>query len=476
MNVSPRVLLVDDDKMIQWSVGAALAEAGYLVRPAVTIAEARPLVSAGVDLVLLDLSLPDGNGLDLLQALLEADPDLAVIMLTGTTDMDTVVRAIRAGAFHYVAKPVNMEELIALAGRALETVRLRTELESLRHTGDDGSAIGLDRIVGRSDAIKRTRAILASVARSPASTVLLTGETGTGKDLAASVIHEISDRAPAPFIHVTCTALAETLFESELFGHERGAFTDARHQREGLLEQARGGTVFLDEIGELSPAMQAKLLRFLEDKTIRRLGGMTDIRLDVRVIAATNRDLNADVEAGAFREDLFFRLQVLPVEIPALRQRTGDVRLLAQLFARRFASRFHKRACVLSDELHDRLDVHHWPGNVRELRNTMERAVLLSQDGACLTPDDVLLPPVLSSGVDTAVALTAGATVGADAGGLMVLPPDGIDLDKLERELLRQALLRVGGNQSRAAALLGMHRDQVRYRVNKFGLGDLGKS
>jgi transcriptional regulator with PAS, ATPase and Fis domain len=295
------------------------------------------------------------------------------------------------------------------------------------------------------------KALLERVAASPASTVLLTGETGTGKDLVAKAIHYHSDRAARPFVNITCSALPEQLLESELFGHERGAFTDARQQKRGLFETADGGTVFLDEIGEMTPGLQSKLLRFLEEKTFKRVGGLSDIRVDVRVVAATNRNLEEEVKAGKFREDLFYRLQVMPIVLPALRERRGDVLLLAHWYINRYNSEFRKRVKGLTPDAAALLEQYRWPGNVRELRNAIERAMLLT-DRDRLAPDDFT----------TLSKTTQSAT--------FRLPPDGVNLEDVERQLLVQALERANGNQTRAGTLLGINRDQVRYRIEKFGL------
>ena len=295
--------------------------------------------------------------------------------------------------------------------------------------------------------------MLARVAASPASTVLLTGETGTGKDLAAKAIHYNSERAAKPFINITASALPEQLLESELFGHERGAFTDARQQKRGLLETADGGTVFLDEIGEISPGLQSKLLRFLEEKTFKRVGGLADIRVDVRVIAATNRNLDADVQAGKFREDLFYRLQVMPIALPPLRERTGDIPRLVNYYIDRYNREFRKRVKGASPEALVMLEHYRWPGNIRELRNAIERAMLL-MDREWLQPDDFTTLMRASSSQSQ-----------------FRLPPGGLVLEDVERQLVAQALERAHGNQTRAGQLLGINRDQVRYRIEKFGLG-----
>jgi transcriptional regulator with PAS, ATPase and Fis domain len=310
----------------------------------------------------------------------------------------------------------------------------------------------VDRIVGQSRVIAEVKALLRKVAASPASTVLLTGESGTGKDLAAKVLHYQSNRASHPFMNITCSALAETILESELFGHERGAFTDARQQKRGLFESSDGGTVFLDEIGEMTPSLQAKLLRFLEEKTFKRVGGVADVQVDVRVIAATNRNLEDEVKKGRFREDLYYRLNVLPIVLPPLRARTEDIPRLVDYFVDAFNREFRKKVRGVSEEAMQRLQTYGWPGNIRELRNAVERAMLLAE-GTELTGGEF---PVTSA----PGRLTEGVP----------LPASGIDLEQLERSLVVQALERSGWNQSRAATLLGLNRDQIRYRIEKFKL------
>jgi transcriptional regulator with PAS, ATPase and Fis domain len=308
-------------------------------------------------------------------------------------------------------------------------------------------------LVGRSKAIVEARELLLKVGRSAASTVLLTGESGVGKDVAAHLIHVTSSRAAGPFVNITCSALQDSLLESELFGHERGAFTDAKQRKPGLFEQAHGGTAFLDEVGEMSPPLQAKLLRFLEERAFRRVGGGEDLHADVRVIGATHRDLVHAVDEGRFREDLFYRLAVIQVPLPPLREREGDVELLAEYFAGRFGQQFRSSAVTLSAQACERLRRHAWPGNVRELKNAVERAVLLSEHSELRASDFHL----------------ASALPGLNA-RRWELPPEGVDLEWLERELLRQALERTGGNKTRAATLLGLTRDQVRHRVEKLEL------
>jgi DNA-binding NtrC family response regulator len=443
------ILVVDDDALLLHAVHERLAAEGYDLIDAGTVAEAVGRLTPDVDLVLLDFHLPDGDGLSVLRQIKEQSPDTIVIMMTAFSSVQNAVEAMKLGAFHYVNKPFDVDEIVLLADTALETTRLRREVRALR--GSQSREYGFDAIIGSSPAMVKVKAVLARVAASPASTVLLTGETGTGKDLAAKAIHYNSDRASRAFVNVTCSALPEQLLESELFGHERGAFTDARQQKRGLFEMADGGTLFLDEIGEMTPALQAKLLRFLEEKALKRVGGLHDIRVDVRVVAATNRTLEDEVQAGKFREDLFYRLQVMPILLPPLRERRGDVPLLASYFVDLYNREFRKRIRGLTLDALAIIEKHGWPGNIRELRNAIERAMLLT-NGDWIEADDLTLTRVL--------AVTSQFR----------LPPEGVNLEEVERQLLVQALERSGGNQTQAGHLLGINRDQVRYRIEKFGI------
>ena len=444
------VLVVDDEQLIRWSLVERLSQDGYKTLEASTGAEALAQLGTGVDLVLLDYRLPDTDGLTVLKEVRRRDPDALVILLTAFSNVATAVEIMKEGAHHYATKPFNLDEIALLVEKALETTRLRREVRALRST--QAKPWGIQSIVGNSPVMQQVKDLLVKIAASPASTVLLTGESGTGKDLAAKVIHYGSSRATRPFMNITCSALTDTLLESELFGHERGAFTDARQQKRGLLESADGGTVFLDEIGEMASALQAKLLRFLEEKAFKRVGGAQDIQVDVRIIAATNQNLEESVKNGTFREDLYYRLDVLPVRLPSLRDRATDISELAKYYIDQFNREFRKTVRGAAPAVFDALERCPWPGNVRELRNAVERAMLLAEGDRLGIEDFPMLGsrPSMSEGVQ--------------------LAPGGMNLEKLERDLVVQALERTQWNQTHAAALLGLNRDQIRYRIEKFGL------
>lgn len=448
--IKATIMLVEDEQIIRCSLKEFLEQAQFRVLEADSRLQAIQQFNQGVDLVLLDYKLPDADGISVLREIKQVDPDILVIMMTAYSTVEVAVRAMKEGAYHYANKPLNLEETLLLIEKALETTALKRELKALRASATTPYA--LESIIGESPLMKEVKDLLYKVARSPASTVLLSGESGTGKDVAAKIIHYNSDRAHQPLMNITCSALHETLLESELFGHERGAFTDAKERKKGLLEQANGGTVFLDEIGEMVPALQAKLLRFLEEKCFKRVGGTEDIKVDVRIIAATNRNLEEAVKRGQFREDLFYRLSVVPITLPPLRERANDVPLLLKHFIDLFNKEFRKDVRGVSAQAMKVIESYGWPGNVRELKNVIERAVLLS-DGPVLTPEDFSMLNTKSNGAE-----------------VMQLPASGVNFEQLELSLVTQALERCKGNQTHAAALLGMNRDQIRYRIKKFGL------
>jgi len=456
-----RVLIVEDESLIRWSLRQKFEERGFVVTEAETGQEAVDLFDEDrFDLIMLDYKLPDITGLDVLHGVRQLDQDAVVIMMTAYSTIGTAVEAIKLGAFNYIAKPFQMEELMLTVDKALETTQLRREVRELRRHLE--SEYGIEAIIGQHASMLRLFEVIKQVSKTGISTVFLRGETGTGKDLVARVIHHNSERAASPFVNITCTALSESLLESELFGHERGAFTDAKAQKKGLFEMADGGCVFLDEVGDMPAALQAKLLRFLEERKFRRVGGTREIAVDVRVIGATNRDLEKAISDGQFRRDLMYRLNVVTITLPPLRARGDDVRLLAQHFVARFSREFKKPIEKLSDEVYDRLQSYAWPGNVRELRNVIERAVLLSKS-EIITPDELVLGRSESHSLEWDL-------------DQMQLPPEGFDFEKLRRlecHLLKQALARTDNNQTQAARLLNVSRDRLRYRLQKHG-GDHG--
>jgi DNA-binding NtrC family response regulator len=451
-----RLLVVDDELALRRSLKLRLEEEGATVETADSVATARKALAENEwDLVVLDHRLPDGTGLGLLEEQKRAGSKAAFVMMTAYSSTQDAVRAIKIGAADYLLKPFDLDELVLVAGAALENVALRDEVVRLRardRTGPEG-------ILGDSAATRELRDFVRRVAQSGAKTILITGPSGTGKDVVARAIHFASPEADLPFLNVTCTAIPEALLESELFGHEKGAFTDAKQQKRGLIEEADGGTVFLDEIGDMPLSLQAKMLRFLESKSFRRIGGLREIKVDVRVIAATNRNLPEAIATGAFRGDLFYRLNVIPIEIPRLQDRPEDVAPLIDHFVQHYAREIKKDVKGFDAAASQLLARHAWPGNVRELRNAVERAVLLAT-GPTLTVSD--LPPDLRRGAAPAAAAERAAAI--------ALPEGGVVLDELLKSLLDQALLRSGGNKSRAADLLGIHRDQVRYWVKKYEL------
>jgi len=441
-----RILIVDDEVNARTALVELLRDEGYVAESAADAFKALgKLADFAPDLVLTDLKMPGMDGLQLLARLQEHDPHMPVVVMTAFGEVESAVRAMRSGARDYLAKPINVGELQVVVARELEQRRLRQETNQLRARLSE--KYSFDNIVGSSAPMQEVFKTVAQIASSRAS-VLLTGESGTGKELIAAAIHERSPRAKAPFVKLHCAALAESLLESELFGHERGSFTGALNRRDGKFLQANHGTLFLDEIGEISPAIQVKLLRFLQEREFERVGGNETISVDVRVIAATNRNLPQMVADGKFREDLYYRLNVINLEMPALRTRRSDVPLLAGHFLRRFAAENGKEVRGFSPEALDHLSAYGWPGNVRELENIVERAVVLAR-GNEITASD--LPPQL---------LAARAREG--------LQIPGATMEEIERYAILKTLEATGGATSRAAEMLNISVRKIQYKLHEY--------
>lgn len=448
-----KVLLVDEDRVLCSSLAFQLTERDYEVASLYSgqgvlelLAEETP------DLLLLEQGMADMDVLEVLRQAKKLDEDLNVILMTASEAPDVAVQALRLGAFECLRKPINTDELVLVVERALETGQLKREVAQLRL--ERPGRFSIDDIIGRSRDMKQVLAMVRKIARSEAGTVFIQGESGTGKELVAKAIHCESSRANQPFMAINCAAVPEALLESEIMGHERGAFTDAKVLRKGLFEMADGGSVFLDEIGDMPLAMQAKLLRVLEERSFRRVGGTRDIRVDVRIISATNRDLQKAMAEKTFRNDLYYRIGVIPIVLPPLRDRREDIIPLAEHFIALFNREFGKKVRGISRMAEKILTEYDWPGNIRELKNVIERSVILE----C---EDTLL-------VENLPAELIDRTVGRSGPLNFRLPVEGIDIEDVERELIRQALEMADGNQSQAARLLNLGIDALRYRMKKF--------
>jgi two-component system, NtrC family, response regulator AtoC len=465
--LKPVILLVDDEDTIRLFLEKTLRDEGYEAITAATGAAALELTRSELpDLVLLDLKLPDMNGLDVLQQIKEEVPEACVIMLTAFGDIETAVTAMKKNAFDFVSKPVNLEQLLITIGKGLESQKLIRELFELRRRFKID--MGEDYIPGESQQMKDIYEIVKRVAQSDTTTILIQGESGTGKEMIANMIHRYSSRHDQPFLEINCASLPEELLESELFGHEKGAFTDAKSQKVGLLELANKGTLFLDEIGEMSLTIQVKLLRVLERMTFRRVGGTKDIKVSVRIISATNSDLEAGVRTKAFREDLYYRLKVVPVFIPPLRERKEDIYLLLKHFLNHFNKQFNKGFQEIDEGAYEAILNYPWPGNIRELKNMVERIVLL-EDDTTLRAEHI--PLSIRQGMAPAKELSGLRRI--EVALSRPFPEEGIAFEAmlggLERELIDKAMREAAGNQSRAARLLQLNRDKVRYRLKEFG-------
>jgi len=448
------VLIVDDEPSIREALAEVMAQEDYQVmtascgEEAVEVARQNP-----VDLVLLDMKLPGAmSGLDTLSILREMNHETQVVMMTAYASVGSAVEAMRMGAYDYVNKPFKIDEIRLTVRRALDTLHLRRQVAALRLR--EREAVNFD-VLRSPDPVMREACELARrVAKSPGKTILLQGESGTGKELLARAIHNESDRADGPFMALNCTALPETLFESELFGHEKGAFTDARTKRIGLAELADGGTLFMDEIGDMALPLQAKFLRFLQERTFRRVGGGADIQVDVRVVAATNRDLETEVQTGRFRDDLFYRINVVPIYVPPLRERKADIPFLAKRFVEDFNRDFSKEVREVSPEAMERLLSYNWPGNVRELKNLIERVMILESE-PIIRPDHIPIPAERSA---------------RDGEARVALPLVSLRLREVERQVILHVLDCTDGNRSAASRILGVNRTTLYSKMRKLGI------
>lgn len=444
MTVKPRVLIVEDDSLIADSIGRVLIRQGYDAVVVSTGLEAKKVLDeSAVHLTILDIRLPDMNGLDLLRAIREVDPDIPVIIMTAYTDVKVAVDAMKAGATDYLQKPFELDELKVIVSRSLENSQLKVYLSTLKRERQKET----HEIIGTSPQITAVRELISIVAKTPRTSVLVVGESGTGKELVANAIHRVSDRADWPLIKINVSAIPEHLLESEFFGYKKGAFTDAKENKKGLFELAAAGTLFLDEIGEMKLSLQPKLLRFLETQTFNPVGGVKEIAVDVRVIAATNKDLERLVAEGKFRDDLYYRLKVMVIEVPPLREHKQDISLLIELFIKKANEELRKNVQSISTEAMDILMEYDWPGNVREVKNMIERAVILTETN---TIEVSALP----------MELVRGRTVL----GLRQIKT----LADMERDYMIRVLMSVGGNRSEAARLLGISRSTLIEKIKKY--------
>ncbi len=457
------ILIVDDERTLARSIKLFLAEQGYEAEVAENADKALELLDRlRPDLVFLDVSLPGMSGIELLKRIKEFDRNIAVAIMTAYGSIEGAVEAVKLGAFDYIKKPVDLDELKLLADRARETSRMRQELSYYRQREVRG--LPIKGIIGKCEAILEVIARVQQIAALEESPpILITGETGTGKGLVARSLHSQSRRASRPFIEVNCTALPGTLMEAELFGYERGAFTDAKESKMGLFEAADGGFLFLDEVGDIELPLQGKLLRAIEEGVIRRVGGLRDRRVDVNIVAATHRDLEEEVKAGRFRKDLYYRLAVITIDLPPLRERGEDILMLATHYLDKFNAKYGKAIRGIDDKAVRILMEYPWPGNVRELSHVIERAVLWSQ-GERLAEEQLAL-------ATSPQALTSTSQPPLIAPVQGTLPPEGIALAEWERSLLELALKECAGNQTKAAKRLGISRDTLRYRLKKYGIG-----
>lgn len=451
-----KILVVDDEDLLRWSIKTKLEKWGYETIEAETASQGLKLFTEEApDLVILDIKLPDGSGIDILRKIKEENPNAPVIIITANTTVDNAVAALRLGAFDFICKPINYDELQSSIRNGLEASHLRDTLDRVQSYSK--KRFSFDMIVGESPQMRELLETVRRVAESEASCVVLLGESGVGKDLVAKAIHYQSRRAQYPYVAINCAAIPETLMETELFGHEKGAFTDARGQKKGVFELADGGTILLDEIGDLPLGLQAKLLRVIEEQQFRRVGGVRNINIDVRIIASTNRNLEEEVQQGRFRADLYYRLSVVQITIPPLRERKEDVLLIAEHLIKNFNVKMKRNIIGLAPETKKLFTEYTWPGNVRELRNTIEHAMIF-EESPYITPKH-LHTRISHHGVP-ASTLTPKLGTPKLVGRMT--------LEQMEQTMIEQALEQTGWNQTRAADLLGISRDAIRYKIKKY--------
>ncbi len=455
------ILVVDDERLVRWSLQQKLEQWGYHVSLAEDGATALGRVQLdNPDLITLDIKLPDMTGIEVLSELRGRNVQVPVIVITAFGVVDDAVRSLKLGAYDFIEKPINFEKLENALRNALEARRLRSEIARTHEI--QRSEFSVDQIVGVSEHTRDVREMIKKVASSEASTILIQGESGTGKDLVAHAIHYESARRDRPFFAINCAAIPETLMESELFGHEKGAFTDARSQKKGMFEMADGGTLFLDEVSEMTLGMQAKLLRVLEGQSFRRVGGVKNINVDVRVIVASNRNLEEAVRTSRFRQDLYFRLAIIPLTLRPLREHKEDIPALLEHFIQYYNQKFRKNIQGLTKEADELLMNYDWPGNIRELKNAIERVMILAEGNRVAAK---YLPIRISEGGMMPVPMD-----GSETNGGVHLPAGGVPLYDVERDLIRQALEQARGNKTTAAKLLRITRDTLRYKVKKYNL------
>lgn len=453
-----KILVIDDEKLIRWSFEKQFSSKGYKVFTAETGEEGIQIFETHYpDIVFIDNKLPGMGGLEVISRIKSIDEDVAIIFMTAYGSIDTAVKAMKLGAIEYVNKPFSFDELDIIIENIKNNKNIVNEIQLLKRQQKE--KITFDHIIGESSALKQILQVAKRIARSETTTILLLGESGTGKDLFALAMHNESTRSNRPFVTINCSTFPETLLESEIFGHEKGAFTDANKLKKGLFEIAEGGTVFLDEIGEINLTTQVKLLSVLENRIIRRLGGTVDIPVDIRIISATNKDLRKSIEQKTFREDLYYRLKVFQIDLPPLRKRREDVPQLAQHYINQFNVQFRKNVKNIHPDAEKLLIHYEWPGNIRELRNVIERAILLESSSS-----------IQVENLPTEINNISTVEIRALNPYQFIFPDSGISLDELEKQIIEQALDKADNNQSKASRLLGISRDTLRYKKKKHKL------